>query len=118
MLLPAFFVSPANANPDLGLASQQCASLRAIVLHHVGDRAKEMLFASSDMNRNGLLNPGVANEGFKAIQLAVMHFDFAYEEVAMGGKANAEAFYRLALQFGQSVDGYIDDVLVSGELPR
>lgn len=118
MLLPAFFTFPASANSSLGLASRQCAAVRSTALLHAGDRAKELLFASRDMDRNGWLNPGVANDGFKAVQLAVMHFDFAYEAVAMGGKANAEACYRLALQFGQNVDSYVDAVLVGGEIPR
>lgn len=118
MLLSALFTFPASANSELALASRQCASSRSTVLLHVGDRAKELLFASRDMDRNGWLNPGVANDGFKTVQLAVMHFDFAYEAVAMGSRANAEACHRLALQFGQNVDSYVDDVLVSGEIPR
>lgn len=118
MLLSAFFTFPASANSALALASRQCAALRSTVLLHVGDRAKELLFASSDMDRNGWLNPGVANDGFKAIQIAVMHFDFAYEAITIGGRANAEACYHLTLQFGQNVDGYVDAVLVSGEIPR
>lgn len=70
------------------------------------------------MDRNGRLNPGVANDGFKAVQFAVMHFDFAYEAAAMGGKANNEVCDHLAGQFRRVVDSYVNTVLISGEIPR
>lgn len=117
MLLPASSIA-VTANSDLKIASRQCAALRSEVLGHVGDRARELLFASRDMDRNGWLNPGVANDGFKAVQLAVMHFDFAYEAVAMGGKAYIEACDRLTGQFWQVVDCYVNTVLLSGEIPQ
>ena len=117
-LLSALSAFPALANSDTVLASRKCAALRSTVLQHVSDSAKDLLFASSDMDRDGWLNPRIANDGFKAIQLGVMHFDFAYEAVAMGGRADAEMCYRLALQFGQSIDTYVEAVLISGELPR
>ena len=117
MLLPAFSIT-ASANSDLEIASRQCAALRSEVLWHVGDRARELLFASRDMDRNGWLKPGAANDGFKAVQLAVMHFDFAYEVVAMGSKANKEACDRLTGQFRQVVDSYVNTVLLSGKISQ
>jgi hypothetical protein len=117
ILLPASSIA-ATANSDLDIASRQCATLRSEVLWHVGDRARELLFASQDMDRNGWLNPGVANDGFKAVQLAVMHFDFAYEDVAMGDKANTEDCDRLTGQFRQVVDSYLNTVLLSGKIPQ
>lgn len=117
-LLSALSTFPMLANSDIALASRQCAALRSTVLQHVGDRAKDLLFASTDMDRDGWLNPGIANDGFKAIQLGVMHFDYAYEAVAMGGRADTEECNRLAQQFGLSIDTYVDAVLISGELPR
>lgn len=50
---------------------------------------KGVLFASQDMDHNGCLNPVVADDSFTAVQLAVVHFDFAYVAVAMSGSANA-----------------------------
>lgn len=118
MLLPAISPIMASANADVVSASGQCAALRSVVLLHVGDRARELLFSGRNMIADGWLDPGIANDGFKTIQRAAMHFDFSYEAVAMGGRANTESCYALALQFGQGVDSYVGTVLASGEVPR
>jgi hypothetical protein len=116
MLLSASSI--ASANWALEITSRQCAALRSAVLWHAGDRARGLLFASRDIDRTGWLKAGVVNNSFQAVQLAVRHFDFDYEAIAMGGNANTEACDRLTGQFWQVVDGYFHTALVTGEIPR
>lgn len=47
----------------------------------MGDWSKDLLFASRDMNRNGWLDPNVANAAFEDVQIAVMYLDYAFEVV-------------------------------------
>lgn len=114
MLLPAFLslVAPAHADDPKG--QRDCANLRAAVLQLVGDWSKTMLFASRAMDRNGRLDANVAHAAFKDVQIAVMHFDFAYEVVPK----NRPACRDLAFRFGMEVGGYIEEVMATGTRPR
>jgi hypothetical protein len=113
VLLPAFLslTTPAHANAPQG--QRDCANLRAAVLQLVGDRSKTMLFASRDMDWNGWLDANVANAAFRDVQIAVMHFDYAYEAVPK----TRDACRELAFRFGMDVGTYIDHVLTTGSRP-
>ncbi len=112
VLFPAFLslISPAHAGEQ---GRRDCANLRATVLQLVGDWSKDMLFASRDMDRNGWLDANVANAAFKDVQIAVMHFDYAYETV----QKTAVACNALALRFGMDVGTYIEEVMTTGIRP-
>lgn len=114
MLLPAFLclVAPVHAADEQG--QRDCANLRATVLQLVGDWSKTMLFTSRDMGRNGWLDANVANAAFKDVQIAVMHFDYAYEALPK----THEACRELAFRFGMEVGGYIEEVMATGVRPK
>lgn len=107
VLFPAFLslTTPVDAGDAQG--QRDCADLRATVLQLVGDWSKTMLFASRDMNPNGWLDANVAHSAFKDVQIAVMHFDYAYEAVPKTHDACRE----LAFQFGMDVAAYIEKVM-------
>lgn len=113
VLFPAFLslVAPVHAVDQQG--QRDCANLRAAVLQLVGDWSKTMLFASRDMDRNGWLDANVANSAFKDVQIAIMHFDFAYEVVPKTRTACRE----LAFRFGMEVGAYIEEVMMTGTRP-
>lgn len=113
VLLPAFLsmISPALADDQQG--QHDCANLRAAVLQLVGDWSKTMLFASRDMDRDGWIDANVAHSAFKDVQIAVMHFDYAYEAVPKTRNACRE----LAFQFGTEVGSYIEEVMATGVHP-
>ncbi len=94
--------------------NESCASLRAAVLQLVSDWSKNMLFSSRDMDRNGWLDANVANAAFKDVQIAVMHFDHAYEVVPK----TRNACHALAFQFGMDVGNYIEGVMSTGSRPE
>ncbi|WP_108459683.1 hypothetical protein [Devosia naphthalenivorans] len=110
MLFLAFLSLIAPAHADWQQGQRDCASLRIVVLQLVGDWSKELLFASRDMNANGWLDVNVANTAFKDVQIAVMHFDHAYEDVPK----NRDACRELAMQFGMTVGTYIEWVMGTG----
>lgn len=104
-------IGPVRADDPQG--QRDCANLRAAVLQLVGDLSKTMLFASRDMNRNGWLDANMAHAAFKDVQIAVMHFDYAYEAVP---KAR-EACRDLAFRFGMEVGTYFEEVMATGTRP-
>ncbi|HWU19321.1 MAG TPA: hypothetical protein VN155_16695 [Devosia sp.] len=110
VLFPAFLSLAAPAHADDPKGQRDCANLRAAVLQLVGDWSKTMLFASRDMDRNGWLDANVAHSAFKDVQIAVMHFDYAYEAVPKTHDACRE----LAFRFGTEVGTYIEEVLATG----
>lgn len=63
--------------------------------------------------RNGTLDANVANSAFKDVQIAVMHFDYAYEAVPKKRNACRE----LAFQFGMDVGSYIEEVMATSMRP-
>lgn len=113
MLFSAFLslIGPAHAGDHQG--QLDCANLRSTALQLVGDWSKDLLFASRDMNRNGWLDANVASSAFKDVQLAVMHFDYAYEAVPK----NRDACRELAFQFGMEMGTYIEQVMAIGKRP-
>lgn len=113
VLFPAFLslIAPTHAEDQQG--QHDCANLRSAVLQLVGDRSKSMLFASRDMDRNGWLDANVAHSAFKDVQIAVMHFDYAYEAVLK----TRDACHALAFQFGVDVGTYIEAILTTGTRP-
>lgn len=113
VLFPAFLslADPAHAVDSQG--QHDCANLRSAVLQLVGDWSKTMLFASRDMDRNGWLDANVAHSAFKDVQIAVMHFDYAYEAVPK----TRDACHALAFQFGMEVGTYIEDIMATGTRP-
>jgi hypothetical protein len=113
VLFPAFLSlgGPAHAVDPQG--QRDCANLRATVLQLVGDWSKTMLFASRDMDRNGWLDANVAHSAFKDVQIAVMHFDYAYEAVPK----TRDVCRALSFQFGMDVGSYIEQVMVTGTRP-
>ncbi|WP_046144283.1 hypothetical protein [Devosia soli] len=113
VLFPAILslTTPVDAGDAQG--QRDCANLRATVLQLVGDWSKTMLFASRDMDRNGWLDANVAHSAFKDVQIAVMHFDYAYEAVPK----TRDACRELAFRFGMDVGTYIDHVLTTGSRP-
>lgn len=114
MLLLAFLsaANPAHARSDQG--QLDCANMRRAVLHLVGDWAREMLFASQEMSSDGWLDGNVARSAFKDVQIAVMHFNYAYED----GPKTREACRDLAFRFGKDVGTYIEEVVVTGTRPH
>lgn len=113
MLFPAFVSLAATVQADDRQGQRDCANLRSAVLQLAGDWSKKMLFASRDMDRNGWLDANVANAAFKDVQIAVMHFDYAYEAVPK----NRPACRDLAFRFGMDVGTHIDHVLTTGARP-
>ena len=113
MLFPALLslISPARADGQQG--QRDCANLRIAVLQLVGDWSKELLFASRHMSSGGWLDANVANVAFKDVQLAVMYFDYAYEDVPK----TREACRELAMQFGTNVGTYVGRVMSTGMRP-
>ncbi|MBF0678803.1 MAG: hypothetical protein IR164_07685 [Devosia sp.] len=113
VLFPAILslATPARAHYQQG--QRDCANLRATVLQLVGDWSKTMLFASRDMDQNGWLDANVANGAFKDVQIAIMHFDYAYEAVPETRQACRE----LAFQFGMKLGTYIEEVMATGTRP-
>lgn len=113
VLFPVFLslTSPAHADDQQG--QRDCANLRAAVLQVVDDWSKTMLFASRDMDRNGWLDANVAHSAFKDVQIAVMHFDYAYEAVPK----TRDACHALAFQLGLDVGSYIEEVMATGTRP-
>lgn len=113
VLFPAFLslVAPVHAVDPQG--ERDCVNLRATVLQLVGDWSKTMLFTSRDMDRNGSLDANVANAAFKEAQIAIMHFDYAYEAVPKTHDACRE----LAFRFGMEVGTYIEEVMTTGTRP-
>lgn len=105
MLFPAFLflIVPAHADEQ---GQRDCANFRSTVLQLVGDWSKDMLFASRDMDRDGWLDANVTHAAFKDVQLAVMHFDYAYEAVPK----TRDACYELTFRFGMEVSTYIEEV--------
>lgn len=104
-------IGPVRADDPQG--QRDCANLRAAVLQLVGDWSKTMLFASRDMDRDGWLDANVANAAFKDVQIAVMHFDYAYEVVPK----TREACRDLAFRFGMEAGTYIEAVMATGTRP-
>ncbi|ODT80814.1 MAG: hypothetical protein ABS76_15255 [Pelagibacterium sp. SCN 64-44] len=113
VLFPAFLSLIVPAHADYQQGKRDCANLRATVLQLVGDWSKTMLFASRDMDRNGWLDANVANAAIKDVQIAVMHFDYAYEAVPKTRNACRE----LAFEFGMEVGSYVEDVMTTGTRP-
>ena len=111
VLLPAFLSLVPPAHSEQG--QRDCANLRATVLQLVGDWSKTMLFASRDMDRNGWLDANVANAAFKEVQVAVVHFDYAYEAVPKTHDVCRE----LAFRFGMEVGTYIEQIMITGTRP-
>lgn len=111
VLFPAFLFPVSPIHADQG--QLDCANMRRAVLHLVGDWSKTMLFASRDMDRNGWLDANVAHSAFKDVQIAVMHFDYAYVAVPK----TRDACRELAFRFGMDVGTYIDHVLTTGSRP-
>lgn len=106
-----FLASPIHAGNHRG--QRDCATLRSAVLQLVGDWSKNMLFASRDMDRDGWLDANVAHAALKEVQIAVMHFDYAYEAVPK----TRDACRELAYQFGMEVGTYIVEVMATGKRP-
>ena len=113
VLLAAFLSLAVPAHADDQQGQRDCAALRSTVLELVGDWSKHMLFASRDMDRDGWLDANVAHAAFKDVQLAVMHFDYAYEAVPK----TRDACRELAFQFGMEVSTYIEEVMATGKRP-
>lgn len=88
--------------------------LFSAILQLVGDWSKDMLFANSDMDRDGWLDANVAQSAFKDVQIAVMQFDYAYEAVPKTRDACRER----AFQFGMEVGSYIEEVMATGKRPE
>ncbi len=65
------------------------------------------------MHRDGWLDANAAHSSFKDVQIAVMHFDYAYETVPK----TRDACYELAFQFGMEVGTYIEEVMATGTRP-
>src|SRR5690606_41565640 len=68
---------------------------------------------SRDMHRNGWLDANVAHSAFKDVQIAVMHFDYAYEVVPK----TRDACHDLAFRFGMDVGTYIEELVATGTRP-
>lgn len=114
VLFPAFLFLTDFAHADDQQGQRDCANLRSAVLELVGDWSKNMLFASRDMDRNGWLDANVAHAAFKDVQIAVMHFDYAYEAVPK----TRDACRELAFQFGVDVSSYIEEIMATGTRPE
>ncbi|MFD1253151.1 hypothetical protein DEVEQU_01025 [Devosia equisanguinis] len=113
VLFPAFLSLVARVHAVDQQGQRDCANLRATVLQLVGDWSKTMLFTSRDMDRNGWLDADVANAAFKDVQIAVMHFDYAYEALPK----THEACRELAFRFGMEVGTYIEQIMITGTRP-
>jgi hypothetical protein len=113
VLFPAFLSLTIPAYADAPQGQRDCANLRATVLQLVGDWSKTMLFASRDMDRNGWLDANLVSGAFKDVQIAVMHFDYAYEAVPK----TRTACRNLALRFGMDMGTYIEQVMETGTRP-
>lgn len=113
VLLAAFLSLAVPAHADDQQGQRDCAALRSTVLRLVGDWSKNMLFASGDMDRDGWLDANVAHAAFKDVQIAVMHFDYAYEVVPKTSDVCCE----LVHQFGIEVGTYIEGVMATGKRP-
>lgn len=114
VLFPAFLCLADFAHADDQQGQRDCANLRSAVLELVGDWSKDMLFASRDMDRDGWLDANVAHAAFKDVQIAVMHFDYAYEAVPK----TRDACRELAFQFGVDVGTYIEEIMATGTRPE
>lgn len=114
MLFLAFLslIGPARADDQEG--QRDCANLRSAVLQLVGDWSKELLFTGRDMSTDGWLDANMTNAVFKDVQLAVMYFEHAYEEVPR----TREACRALTMQFGMTVGTYIEQVTATGTRPE
>lgn len=113
MLFPAFLSLIGSAHADDRQGQHDCANLRLAVQQMVGDWSKELLFASHDMSRDGWLDDNVANSAFKDVQIAVMYFDHANEEVSK----TRETCRELVMEFGMNVGTYIEQVMATGIRP-
>lgn len=113
MLFSAFLSLIGSARADDREGHRDCANLRSAVLQLVGDWSKELLFAGRDMSTDGWLDANVANAAFKDVQLAVMYFDHAYDEVPR----TRDACRALTMQFGMDVGSYIEQVMATGTRP-
>jgi len=113
VLLAAFLFASVPAHAGEGQEQRDCAALRSTVLQLVGDWSKSMLFASRDMDRDGWLDANVAHAAFKEVQIAAMHFDYAYEVVPK----TRDACRHLTFQFGMEVGTYIEEVMATGKRP-
>lgn len=114
MLFSALLCSIAPVDADDQQGQRDCANLRVAVLQTVGDWSKNMLFASRDMDRNGWLDANVAHSAFKEVQLAVLQFDYAYEDVPK----TRDACRDLACRFSTDVGTYIEEVMATGTRPN
>lgn len=113
LLSPLLFsIAPAHAQSRQG--QLDCVELRQAVLLWVGDRSKEMLFASQEMHRDGWLDGNIARSAFKDVQIAVMHFDYAYERVVR----TREACWDLTYRFGMDVGTYTNEIMTTGKRPE
>lgn len=72
-----------------------------------------MLFASQEMSSDGWLDGNVARSAFKEVQIAVMRFDQAYEDVPK----TREACRKLMFDFGVEVGTYVQTVVSTGTRP-
>ena len=113
MLLLAFLSAAQAAHARTDQGQLDCANMRRAVLHLVGDWAREMLFASREMDRDGWLDGNVARSAFKEVQIAVMRFDQAYEDVPK----TRGACRKLMFDFGVEVGTYVEAVLSTGTRP-
>ncbi len=113
MLFSAFLplIGPVCADEQKG--QRDCANLRSAVLQLVGDWSKELLFAGQDMSADGWLDANVTNAAFKDVQIAVMYFDRAYEDVPK----TRDACLALATKFGTDAGTYIEQVMTTGTRP-
>ena len=114
VLFPAFLFLATPTHADDQQGQRDCANLRSAVLQMVGDWSKDMLFASQDMDRKGWLDANVAHAAFKDVQIAVMHFDYAYEALPK----TRNACHELAFRFGMDVGTYIEQVMATGTRPN
>jgi hypothetical protein len=112
VLFPAFLFPVSPIHADQG--QLDCANMRRAILQLVGDWAREMLFASQEMGRDGWLDGNVARSAFKDVQIAVMHFDYAYEDVPKTRAACRD----LAFRFGMEVGTYIEEFMATGTRPE
>ena len=113
MLFPTFLCLASPAHADQSQGQLDCAKLRSAVLQLVADWSKTMLFASRNMSRDGWLDANVASSAFKDVQIAVMYFDYAYEDVPK----TRQTCRALAMQFGVNVRAYIDEVMATDTRP-
>lgn len=114
VLLAAFLSLAVPAHADDQQGQRECAALRLTILELAGDWSKDMLFASRDMDRNGWLDANVAHAAFKDVQIAVMHFDYAYEALPK----TRDACRELAFRFGTEAGNYIEQIMATGTRPH